>query len=293
VPDAFPTDVPESRYDIAVLQNKFPSLQPNPPMPAVDGSELYSVKQAAGVCEVVLYSQQHDSTLAQQPLSQIYKLIKVWTDRTEALAKLPFVEYVFVFENKGEEVGVTLVHPHGQIYAYPIVPAMVQTELNNSKAHQDKTGRCLVCDIMAEEQRDGRRVVAENAHFIAYVPFFARWPYELHITAKRHLGLFTDMSDVEHKSLAAMMKGILTAFDGLFERSFPYLMGVHQAPVKGQHDYFHWHMEFYPPLRTKEKLKFRSGSETGAGFFITDILAEDKAGELKAKFKSANWNDWV
>lgn len=282
-PGGFPTEVPEAAYDIVVFENRFPSLRPAPPAPAVEGTELYPVRPAEGVCEVVLYSPRHDSTLAREPVGQIHKLVRVWADRFRELGALPFVQYVFAFENKGEAIGVTLHHPHGQIYAYPFVPPRVARELEQSLAHKQKTGRCLVCDILASERGDGRRVVAENRSFAAYVPFFARYPYEVHISSARHLQAITDLTAEEERDLAAILKQILAAYDRLFNISFPYMMVLHQRPTDGgDYSHYHFHVEFYPPLRTATKLKYLAGSETGAGLFINDTLAEEKAAELRA-----------
>jgi len=283
-PGGFPTEVPEETYDIAVFENRFPSLKSDPPAPAVEGTELYPVRPGRGVCEVVLYTPNHTSTLASEPVEQIYKLTQVWTDRFRELGALPFVDYVFIFENKGEAIGVTLHHPHGQIYAYPFVPPRVARELAQSRAHHGATGRCLVCDIVAEEKRDGRRVVVENESFVAYVPFFARYPYEVHVASTRHLQALTDMRDEELRGLAEILKAVLAAFDRLFDLSFPYMMVLHQRPTDGDnYDFYHFHVEFYPPLRTATKLKYLAGSETGAGVFINDTLAEEKAAELRSK----------
>ncbi|MDQ3135814.1 MAG: galactose-1-phosphate uridylyltransferase [Acidobacteriota bacterium] len=289
-PGGFPTEVPEASYDIAVFENRFPSLRPVPPPPAIEGTELYPVRPGQGVCEVVLYSPRHDSTLAQEPVEQIDKLVQVWTDRFRSLGALDFVDYVFEFENKGEAIGVTLHHPHGQIYAYPFIPPRVQRELDQSLAHYEQTNRCLVCDIRQEEQRDGRRIVAENESFVAYVPFFARYPYEVHIAATRHLQALTDMTRDEQKKLAELLKQVLAAYDKLFNLSFPYMMVLHQRPTDGAtYDYYHFHVEFYPPLRTATKLKYLAGSETGAGMFINDTLAEEKAAELRALIQPVEW----
>jgi UDPglucose--hexose-1-phosphate uridylyltransferase len=291
-PGGFPTEVPEETYDIVVFENRFPSLRPDPPPPAVEGTELYPVRPAQGVCEVVLYSPRHTSTLAAEPVERIYKLVRVWTDRFEELGALPFVDYVFIFENKGEAIGVTLHHPHGQIYAYPFVPPRVARELEQSRAHKESTGRCLVCDIVAEERRDGRRVVVENESFVAYVPFFARYPYEVHIASARHLQALTDMDEKERRGLAEILKAVLAAFDKLFDLSFPYMMVLHQRPSDGEnYDFYHFHIEFYPPLRTATKIKYLAGSETGAGMFINDTLAEEKAAELKAKVAPVVWGE--
>jgi UDPglucose--hexose-1-phosphate uridylyltransferase len=286
----FPTEVPEPGYDVVVFENRFPSLRPVPPEPAVEGTELYPVRPGAGVCEVVLYSPHHTSTLAEEPVEQIYKLVRVWTDRFMELGALDFVDYVFEFENKGEAIGVTLHHPHGQIYAYPFIPPRVERELEQSRAHQEKTGRCLLCDIVGEERRDGRRVVAENRSFVAYVPFFARYPYEVHVASLRHLQALTDMDEAEQRDLAELLKMVMVAFDKLFNLSFPYMMVLHQRPTDGRrYDYYHFHIEFYPPLRTATKLKYLAGSETGAGMFINDTLAEEKAAELRSHIAPVVW----
>jgi UDPglucose--hexose-1-phosphate uridylyltransferase len=279
----FPTEVPESDYDIAVFLNRFPSFSPDPPPPAVAASELFPVQPGQGVCEVVLYSPHHTSTLAEEPLEQIDKLVQVWTDRFAELGALPYVKYVFIFENKGEAIGVTLHHPHGQIYAYPFIPPRVGRELEQSLAYKERTNRCLLCDVVAEERRDGRRVVAENNSFLAVIPFFARWPYEVHIYCLQHMQALTDFNRAQQRDLASMLKMILVAFDKLFGISFPYMMVLHQRPTDGGvYDYYHFHIEFYPPLRTAGKLKYLAGSETGAGMFINDTLAEEKAVELRA-----------
>ena len=144
----FPTEVPESVYDIAVFENRFPSLKSVPETPAVDSSELFPVRPAQGICEVVLYSPNHNSSLAQEPVEQIYKLVRVWIDRFRELGAHPFIKYVFIFENKGEAIGVTLHHPHGQIYAYPFIPPRIARELEQSAAHKQATGKCLMCDVV-------------------------------------------------------------------------------------------------------------------------------------------------
>ena len=286
----FPTEIAEPTYDIVVFENRFPSLLPNPPEPAVEGSKLYPVEKSYGECEVVVYTPEHNSTLANQPIEQIYKLVQVWTDRYAELSQLEFVKYVFIFENKGEAIGVTLHHPHGQIYAYPFIPPRVARELEQSKAYHEKTGNCLICDILTEEKRDGRRIVTENNSFVAYIPFFARYPYELHIASKRHWQELTQMSGDETVDLAEILKQVLVAFDKLFNISFPYMMVLHGQPSDGgDYNYYHFHIEFYPPLRTATKLKYLAGSESGAGLFINDTLAEEKAAELRNLIEPVVW----
>jgi UDPglucose--hexose-1-phosphate uridylyltransferase len=286
----FPTEIPESTYDIVSFENKFPSLRSHPEPPAIESTELYPVRPSEGVCEVVVYTPNHTSSLAAEPVEQIDKLVRVWTDRFRELGALAFVRYVFIFENKGEAIGVTLHHPHGQIYAYPFVPPRLARELEQSKAHHEQKGRCLLCDVLAEERQISRRIVAENESFTAFIPFFARWPYETHVYSRRHFQALTDMTRDEQKNLASMLKTVLAAFDLLFNLSFPYMMVMHQRPVDGgAYDYYHFHIEFYPPLRSANRLKYLAGSETGAGMFINDTLPEEKAAELRSHVAPAVW----
>lgn len=289
-PGGFPTEVPESDYDIVAFENRFPSLKIVPEEPAIASTELYPVRPSQGVCEVILYSPIHDTTLAAQPVEQLYKLVKVWRDRFTELGALEFVKYVFIFENKGEAVGVTLHHPHGQTYAYPFIPPLLEKELEQCRNYRENTGLCLLCDIVEEERQFEKRMIAENDSFAAYIPFFARYPYEMHITAKRHISALTDFTSTEERDLAEILKQVLSAFDLLFGVSFPYIMAMHQRPSdEDDYGFYHFHIEFYPPMRTATKLKFLAGSEAGAGMFINDTLPETKAPELRKLIEPVEW----
>ena len=291
-PGSFPTEVPEPDYDIVAFENRFPSLKRQPEPPAIKPDGIFKVEPSIGVCEVVLYSPDHNTSLAQEPVEKIHKLVRVWRDRFEQLEKHSFVKYVFIFENKGEAVGVTLHHPHGQIYAYPFVPPVIERELAQSRKYFDETGKCLLCEIREKETNFAERIIIENDSFAAYIPFFARYPYEVHISSKRHLQAFSDFSVVEERDLAATLKQLLAAFDRLFDRSFPYIMAIHQRPSDGgDHDHYHFHIEFYPPMRTATKLKYLAGSEAGAGMFINDTLPEIKAGELRDLVEPVEWKE--
>lgn len=277
------TEVPVDDYDIVVFDNRFPSLRADPPEPAIEGTDLLPVRPADGACEVVLYSSDHDATLAGASLSRLRHLIAVWADRTRELGRRPGIEYVFAFENKGEVIGVTIGHPHGQIYAYPFVPPVIATELGQYRLHHDLTGRCLGCDLLETELRDARRVVAETGSWVAVVPFYARWPYEIHLTPRRHVGWLHDLDESEVADLARVLKTVLCKYDNLFGFSLPYVMAIHQRPVGRAADAtYHLHIEFYPPNRTESKLKFTAGSEMGAGTFINDTLPEETAQQLRA-----------
>lgn len=291
-PGGFPTEIPAEDYDIVAFENKFPSLSPNPPDPAIAGSELYPVKPSEGVCEVVVYTPEHNSSLAEQPVEQIYKLFQVWRDRFSDLSARDFVKYVFIFENKGVEVGVTLHHPHGQIYAYPFIPPRVRREIEMCREYREKNGRNLIAAVLEEERTEGKRIVAENENFTALIPFFARYPYEVHIYPNNHTEALTDISNDELKNLATIFKQTITAFDRLFDRSFPYIMVMHGRPSDGgNYDFYDFHIEFYPPMRTATKLKFLAGSEAGAGMFINDTLPEEKAAELRSHVEPIVWEN--
>jgi UDPglucose--hexose-1-phosphate uridylyltransferase len=282
-PGGFPTEVPRESYDIVVFENKFPSFDPDAPDPDEPGKSLTPTAPGKGVCEVVLYSQRHDSTLAGMPEKRIRNLVHVWADRYEELGSLDFVEYVFIFENKGEAIGVTLHHPHGQIYAYPFVPPRPKKELEAARGHRSETGSCLHCDLLGEELTDGRRVVIEGEYFVAFVPFYAHFPYEVHVYARRCAPSIADLGPEERRDLARVLKRLLVGYDGLFGFSLPYMMVMHQAPTDGgDHEgVAHFHIEFYPPNRAADKMKYLAGSETGAGAYIMDALPEQTAATLR------------
>ncbi len=278
----YPTAIPEPEYDMAVVENGFPSLQPDPPEPAVEGTDLAPVEPANGQCEVVLFTQDHDGQMSEQPVDRFVNLVQLWRDRYETLGAVEDHEYVYIFENKGEEVGVTLNHPHGQIYAYPFVPPKVRRELDNSADHHDETGRCLFCDVIDAEREDGRRIVAQNDSFTAVVPFHARWTYEVHVYANDHVPSMADFTAQHEQDLGAVLQELQVSYDGLFGFEMPYIMATHQQPTTGNgEDYAHFHMEFYPPYRTEEKLKYPAGSERGAGAYINNKLAEEAAADLR------------
>jgi UDPglucose--hexose-1-phosphate uridylyltransferase len=273
--------VPEE-YDVHLYSNDFPTFKTPPYTPIVEGTELFQVQPSVGVCDVVLYTPEHNTTLARLPVDHIVKLIRLWKARFEELAAREEIHYVFEFENKGEVIGVTMPHPHGQIYAFSFIPPKIQTELDSAKAHQERTGRCLFCDIIAEERKDGRRIVGENEDFLLVLPFYARFPYEVHIFSKRHLQDVSQFEEREIRSLAEILKCILLKYDNLYGFSFPYMMVIHQGPTDGKdYDYFHFHIEFYPPHRSETKLKYLAGCESGAGTFINDSSPEEKAELLR------------
>jgi UDPglucose--hexose-1-phosphate uridylyltransferase len=282
-PGAFETEIPAPAFDIVVFENRFPSLQAVPPPPVVEGSALYPVRPAHGICEVVVYTDRHTTTLAEESVERIRRLILVWCDRFAELGAREEVAYVYIFENKGEAIGVTLHHPHGQIYAYPFIPPRIARQLAQSRQHWARTGRDLLGDILAAEQDDGRRIVCENDAFAVFVPFFARYPYETLLVPKRQVTAIVDFDAYERQRLAEILKTLLVGYDRLFGFSLPYIMALHQRPTDGKtYPYVRFYIEFLPPHRTATKLKYLAGSESGAGVFINDTIPEETAPRLRA-----------
>lgn len=284
-PGQFPTEIPAENYEIVVFENKFPSLKTPPPEIDVAGSEIYPVAPSVGVCEVICYSPDHNRTLGDQSVEHIYNLVQVWTDRYQEIGAKEEIEYVFIFENRGEAVGVTLHHPHGQIYGFPFIPPILQKELNSAKEHHTKTGNCLYCDILKQELEDQIRVIDQNHSFAAFVPFFARFPFEVHILARRHVSSLAELTDEEQYDLAKTLKQVITLYDRLFDKPLPYLMVLHQSPTKNVYDEYHFHIEFYPFNRTATRLKYLAGVESGAGTFITDMSPEYQAKKIRGEIK--------
>ncbi|MGD0325966.1 MAG: galactose-1-phosphate uridylyltransferase [Terriglobia bacterium] len=272
--------VPDN-YDCYIYPNDFPAFSIPPPQPAIQGDDFYRVARSYGKCDVVLYSPDHHTSLPQLSLDHIVKLVQIWRKRFAELKATAGIRYVLIFENKGAVIGVTMPHPHGQIYAFPFIPPRLKREIESARAHQRAKRRCLFCDILKKERGEGRRIVAENEAFTAFVPFYARWPYEVHIFCRRHLVALDAFRPSEERALAEILKWVTLKYDNLFQMSFPYMMVLHQAPTKGDFPYFHFHIEFYPPHRSKEKLKYLASVETSAGTFLNDSLAEEKAAELR------------
>ena len=283
-----PTEIPLASFDVAVFENRFPALVRDPPEPAVSGSPLYPVAPAEGANEVVVYSDDHNLTMAQMDTHRIARIVEVWADRYAELGGRDDVAYVFIFENRGVVVGVTLHHPHGQIYAYPEIPPRAQRELDVATAHIEEHGTCVYCDVVAKERSDGVRIIAQNRSFVAFVPFAARFPYEVQVAPLRHAASLLDLTDPERLSLAEVLQTVLRGYDRLFGFPLPFVMSMHQAPTDdGEHQSVsHLHIEFTPLHRTADRLKYLAGSELGAGAFINDTAPEETAARLREHVSS-------
>jgi UDPglucose--hexose-1-phosphate uridylyltransferase len=274
-----PTEVPAGPWQVAVFDNLFPaftSLAHDPP------SLDIPTAPATGACEVVVFTQDAQASLGSLPLSHLALIVDVWADRTEALGARPDIAYVFPFENRGVEVGVTLHHPHGQIYAYPFVPPVPARELEQQRAHLAETGRGLMDAFIERERRVGVRMIYECPSAVGFMPICARYAYEVWVAPIRPAPSFNDLTSSERLDFARALKTVLMKLDRLWNRAMPYILAFHQAPTDGQpHPEAHLHAELYPALRMPDRLKYLAGSEIGAGVFTADTVPEQKAQELR------------
>ncbi|MBS1817671.1 MAG: galactose-1-phosphate uridylyltransferase [Acidobacteria bacterium] len=275
-----PTELPSGSYDVAVFQNLFPTLTGG----AHDPPSLeVPTRPALGDCEVVVFTDDASASLGSLPLDHLALIIDVWADRYLTLGARPDVKYVFPFENRGVEVGVTLHHPHGQLYAYPFVPPIPARELEQQRRHLEEFGAGLLETLIAGELEHGRRLLYTGPHAVAFVPVCARYPYEVWVAPRRAAGSFAALGSDERQDLARALKTTLLTFDRLWDRPFPYIMAIHQAPTDDAlHPEAHVHIEFYPAYRMRGRLKFLAGSEIGAGVFTADTDPDERAAELRS-----------
>jgi UDPglucose--hexose-1-phosphate uridylyltransferase len=271
--------VPDS-FDVLIYPNDFPAFSmEGAPFSPEQG--LFRSTGARGSCDVVVYHPEHALAPSQLSAEHWRKVVDVWTRRSNELAALPDIQYVYIFENTGAAIGVTMPHPHGQIYAFPFIPPLVQRELDAASDYLHRHRECLYCRVLGQELADGSRLVTGNPDFVAFVPFFARWPWEIQVCARRHFGGISELSDGEAKQLAAIIKQVRMKYDNLYGFPMPLMMLVRQSPVSGEHPYFHFHVDFYPIQRSSTKLKYLAGVESGAGVFLNDTVAEQNARELR------------
>ncbi len=270
-------------YEAAVFENRFPTLFADPPEPpAMDGVTAPS----RGRCEVVLYTPTHTGSLATLSALELARVVAIWADRSEALWAEREHRVVLVFENRGEDVGATLSHPHGQIYALDHLPSQIRDRVQVLHRHRERHDTCLSCEVVARDDGSVARTVASNDSFTVGVPFAPDWPFELHVRARRHgARRLTDLTDSERRDLALALRDVVRRYDRLYEAPIAYLMACQQAPteIDGQPvDDWHLSFEFLPPNRSAHRLKVRATVETAAGLFINDTLPEDSAAQLAA-----------
>lgn len=267
-----------------VFDNDHPCVSWNAPTELKSPKSLYKNMPARGIARVVCYSPKHNLTLAELDVNEIVVLLRDWQEQYRELGSHPEINNVLIFENKGEVVGVSNPHPHCQIYATNFVFKNIETEVRVSQKYLAEKGRVLFQDIISAEQEDGRRIICENDSAIGFIPYFARYAYEVFVAPKKSYPSITELSDDELVDFTHALKTVLVKFDNLWQMVFPYVMVLHQAPTDGG-DYsgFYFHIEFHPPLRMPNLLKYLAGPEIGGGNFLSDTSPEEKAAELQAQ----------
>ena len=276
------TEIPAPDYDVVVFENRFSSLgaQPaDPAHPADDG--LMLTRPAAGRCEVICFSPDHGASFADLAPAHAQIVLAAWTDRSTELARLPGVEQVYCFENRGAEIGATLSHPHGQIFAYPYDTPRTERMLAACAGYRQRTGGNLFDDLLAAEEGDGTRIVAAGQHWTAFVPHAAHWPYEVHLYPRRRVPDLAALTDAARTEFASLYLDILARFDRLFDTPAPYISAWHQAPVRRGRDEFALHLELFSIRRAPGKLKYLAGSESGMDAFLNDVSPEAAALRLR------------
>ncbi len=278
--------VPDEGFSVLRYPNDFPALSENPPEPDDVATDLFQVRPAYGRCEVILYSDQHRALLKDLSDEHAHQLAHLWQECFLDFRKDEQIKYVFLFENRGDVVGVTMPHPHGQAYGYPFVPKRLKEEVASAKEYQNTHQECLFCALMAEEVKDGRRIIFQNEHFIVYLPFFEPVAYGVQVTVKRHVADLSQMTEEEICSLGEVVRDCAGMYDSIFDQPFPYMMCMHNAPVNdGDHPEFHFHIEYYPPMRAADKQQFFASSETGAWAWCNPTRPEEKAEELRQAYR--------
>jgi UDPglucose--hexose-1-phosphate uridylyltransferase len=279
--DSYLSEVPDN-FDVAVFENKNPAFGALPDgstVPVLESSNeirFGETKPAVGRCEVVVFSSEHSGSLAQMPTSRVHTVLQALAQRTEELQGLNGVKQVFPFENRGEEIGVTLHHPHGQIYCYPYVTPKTKKLLESIKSHSGEFFQDLL-----EFEQGSNRVLIKSESFTAYVPFAARWPMEAHLLPNRHIRNHTELKDDERLELADVYSKLLRSFELAYETPSPYIAAWHQAPLVPGGEQARLQLQITSPRRGADKLKYLAGSESAMGAFIADIPAEDIAAQLR------------
>jgi UDPglucose--hexose-1-phosphate uridylyltransferase len=277
------TEVPEDDFEVVVFDNKSPSLRPPDgdwALPDMAGPDT-DTGSAAGKCEVICFTADHGHSFKDLSTERIRVLLEAWMDRTRELSKEKFIHHIAPFENRGEEVGVTLAHPHGQIYAYSYIPPKVSRMLEVAKKHKERTGKVLFDEIVAREIKDEERIVAENKHWVAYVPYAARYSFEIHVAPKVSVADLSELTPEVADAYPAIAKEVLQRLDGVFDIPMAYIAAWHQAPVREGRDLLRLHWQITSVRRAPGKLKYLAGSESSMGAFIMDLRPEQSAAQLR------------
>jgi UDPglucose--hexose-1-phosphate uridylyltransferase len=277
------SEIPDSSYEVVVFDNRSPSLRAPEgdwALPDILGTDT-DPGTAAGKCEVICFTDNHGGSFADLSERQVRTLMEAWRDRVRELSTHSYIRHIAPFENRGEEVGVTLFHPHGQIYAYSYIPARVEKMLEVAKAHHEETGRVLFDDVVARELRDGDRIIARNDHWVAFVPYAARYPFEIHVAPLSPVADLASLSAEQADAFPSISIEVMKRLDGVFGIAMAYIATWHQAPVREGREYLRLHWQITSVRRAPGKLKYLAGSESAMGAFIMDLKPEQSAGQLR------------
>nr|WP_256837615.1 galactose-1-phosphate uridylyltransferase [Ornithinimicrobium sp. HY1745] len=276
------SEVPADDYDVVVFENRFPSLSTHADAGALESNNpLIPIRPGFGRCEVVCFSSNHDASFADLTVQDAGLVIEAWAQRTTELSQLDGVEQVFCFESRGREIGVTLSHPHGQIYAYPFLTPRTERMRAAVRRHRERTGEDLHATLLKAELEAQVRVISETPHWVAFVPGAARWPVEVHVYPRRRVRTLAELDAAERADLAGVYLDLLRRFDHLYDAPLPYIAAWHQGGVKDPEELDYLHLQLFSIRRTADKLKYLAGSESGMGAFVTDALPEAIAQRLR------------
>lgn len=279
------TEIPEPDYEVVVFENRFPSLTQLVPE---SGHMDPQSRHGFGRCEVVCFSSDHASSFADASKERARLVLEAWIDRDQVLSQIEGIEYVFIFENRGVEIGVTISHPHGQIYAYPFIPPRDEQMRRAARSYGESSGASLFTDVINSEIADGRRIVHNGDHWIAFVPHAARWPFEVQLFTRRPIAHLSDLNEAERQEFSALYPSLLRTFDALLGVPMPYIAAWHQAPVGVDDGDSRLFLEVFSLRRAAEKLKYLAGSESAAWVWINDISPEQAAQSLREAWAHVN-----
>ncbi len=277
------TEIPESDFEVVVFDNRSPSLRPPTgdwALPDQVGPDT-DLGSAAGKCEVICFTAQHGNAFKDLTPARVRVLLEAWIDRTAELSQESFIEHIAPFENRGEEIGVTLTHPHGQIYAYSFIPPRVEKMLAAANKYKASTGKVLFDEVVAREIRDEERIIARNDRWIAFVPYAARYPFEIHVAPLNPVADLTGLTDQDRDAFAPIALEVMKRLDGVFGIDMAYIAAWHQAPVRVGRDVLRLHWQITSVRRAPGKLKYLAGSESAMGAFIMDMRPEQSAAQLR------------
>ena len=277
------TEVPESDFEVVVFDNRSPSLRPPSgdwALPDRIGPDT-DLGTAAGKCEVICFTADHGKSFKDLTPARVRILLEAWIDRTEELSLEPYISHIAPFENRGEEIGVTLSHPHGQIYAYSYLPPRVEKMLAAAKSYKESTGNVLFDEVIAREIRDDERIIARNDRWIAFVPYASRYPFEIHVAPLNPVADLAALTQEDRDAFPVIALEVMKRLDGVFGIEMAYIAAWHQAPVRIGRDLLRLHWAITSVRRAPGKLKYLAGSESAMGAFIMDMRPEQSAAQLR------------